>query len=184
MIVLSDSSNYWSSVETFFFSSPMSMSTTAAAWSRRRLVDVCCEIFSSRLLRFAPAQHSRRKHAGVPCLPLAFSGSTCYYSTCCPACVDKDSYPLCVRIGYFPHCICGSGWSQRASETREAIAETERRRTRDHSASSARGSRERRCEWCSVRNRLRDHRASCLETHRSRRSPVITVMVELHDRLS
>ena len=48
-------------------------STTAAAWSRRRLVDVYCEIFSSRLVCSALCPlctRVRRKHADVPCLPL------------------------------------------------------------------------------------------------------------------
>ena len=159
------------------------MSTTVAAWSRRCLVDVCCDFFSSRLLCFAPAQHSRRKHGGVPCLPLAFSNSTCYYSTCCPTCiVDKDSHPLCeVLVFLLPASAAVDGCQrvgeeQRRSEDEQEIVAYHRLVVRERRCGSA--------EWCSVQNHLRDHRASCLETRRSRRTSVIPVMVELYDRLS
>ena len=51
---------------SFLLFSPMSMwTTTVAAWSRRRLVDVCCGFFLSRLLRSSPALRTRRKHAVI-----------------------------------------------------------------------------------------------------------------------
>ena len=137
----------------------------SAAWSRRRLVDVCCGFFPSRLLRSSPALRSRRKHADVPCLPLVSAYSTCYYSTCCPTCVDKDSHPRCVVLVFLLVLHLRAAMVARGLAGSAKRSKRRSRRAKDHSASSARGSRERRSgstEWCSVRNRLRDHRASCL----------------------
>ena len=169
LTVLSDSSScqiYWSSVETLFLLFSMSMwTTTVAAWSRRRLVDVCCGFFPSRLLRSSPALRTRRKHADVPCLPLVSATARAYYQIhVLPDMRRQGLAPSLCRFGFLTRCLCVQRWLPEGLAGSAKRLKRRSRRAKDHSASSARGSRERRSgstEWCSVRNRL-PARPSCV----------------------
>ena len=101
--------------------------TTVAAWSRRRLVDVCCGFFPSRLFRSSPALRSRRKHADVPCLPLVSATARAYYQIhVLPDMRRQGLAPSLCRLGFLTRTAsaCSDG-CQRVSGKREAIEETE-----------------------------------------------------------
>ena len=107
--------------------------TTVAAWSRRRLVDVCCGFFLSRLLRSSPALRTRRKHADVPCLPLVSATARAYYQIhVLPDMRRQGLAPSLCRLSFLTRTAsaCSDG-CQRVSGKREAI-EGERKITAHH----------------------------------------------------
>ena len=160
-------SDYWSSVETLFLLFSMSMWTTTellglVVVSSMFAVDSFYLVCSVLRQLCAPAESTLMFRA----FPLFLRQHVpIIRSTCCPTCVDKDSHPRCVVLVFLLVLHLRAAMVARGLAGSAKRLKRRSRRAKDHSASSARGSRERRSgstEWCSVRNRLRDHRASCL----------------------
>ena len=159
---------YWSSVETLFFSS-LQCRCGRRQWllglvvvSSMFAVDSFHPVCSVLRQLCAPAESTLMYRA----FPLFLRQHVpIIRSTCCPTCVDKDSHPRCVVLVFLLVLHLRAAMVARGLAGSAKRLKRRSRRAKDHSASSARGSRERRSgstEWCSVRNRLRDHRASCL----------------------